>query len=52
MTTLHDIRAEANIARLKTFLDQFPEAIDPDFDDAGEELDRQFAEFRPAISPN
>ena len=52
MTTLHDIAAEANIARLNAFLDRFPEDIDPDFDDAGDELDRQFAELRLAINHN
>lgn len=46
MTALHDITAEASIARLNACLDQFPEGIDSDFDDASEELDRQFAAFR------
>lgn len=52
MTTSHDITAEANIARLNAFLDRFPEGIDPDFDDDGEELDRQFAELRLPINHN
>ena len=52
MTISHDHYGEDNIARLNAFLDQFPEGIDPDFDDAGEELDRQCAELRPAINHN
>ena len=49
MTTYHDTRGEDNIARLSAFLDQFPGCIDPEFDEATEELDRQFAELRPAF---
>ena len=51
MTTSHDIAAEDNIARLNAFLDQF-EGIDPDFDDAGDELECQLAEYRHSISHN
>jgi len=46
MTTMCDISGEDNIARLNAFLDQFPVGIDPDFDEAPDELERQFAEFR------
>ncbi|HUY88246.1 MAG TPA: hypothetical protein VMV10_05905 [Pirellulales bacterium] len=47
MTTICDIRGEANIARLNAFLDQFPDGgCDPDFDESTEELERQFAELR------
>lgn len=45
MTTSRDAFSEDNVARLNAFLDQFPESIDPEFDDAGEDLDRQFAEL-------
>lgn len=50
MTTICDIRGEANIDRLNAFLDQFPGGCDPDFDDATEELERQFDEFRVSFS--
>jgi len=52
MTTLNHNAAEANIARLNAFLDQFPESIDPDFDDASEELECQLEEFRYGINRN
>ena len=50
MTTICDISCEANISRLNAFLDQFPGGCDPDFDDATEELERRFDEFRLAFN--
>lgn len=46
MTISHNAFGDDNIARLNAFLDQFPESCDPDFDDQGESLDRELAQFR------
>lgn len=48
MTTMCDLSGEDNISRLNAFLDQFPAGCDPDFDEAPDELERQFDEFRLA----
>lgn len=53
MIISHDHYGEDNIARLNVFLDQFPDGgLDPEFDDATEELERQLAEYRLGFGNN
>jgi hypothetical protein len=44
MQNIHDIHTET--LRLARFFDDLPAGCDPDFDAAGDDLEREFAELR------
>ncbi|HVX09906.1 MAG TPA: hypothetical protein VHC22_01775 [Pirellulales bacterium] len=50
MTITRNSYGDNNVGRLNAFLDQFPESCDPDFDDQGEQLDRQLAAIRHSFA--
>ncbi len=50
MKQFHPIQAADALHAMAVLLDQFPSGVDPDFDDAEEELERQFAELRLTLN--
>jgi hypothetical protein len=52
MTDTAHPHAHATHSRLAELLDLMPAALDPDFDEGSDELERQFAEIRVTLGHN